>query len=112
MNEIEKRNCDHNHDKYVTTPEFNKLTPENFAAAILAQVNLASKSDIANFAKKTDLDDKLKDLNKYVTSNKRKHLVGEKELKILQRLDASLFIVQSYLTFQPICKTISLFPGF
>ena len=23
---------DHNHDKYTTTPEFNKLTAENFAA--------------------------------------------------------------------------------
>ena len=23
---------DHNHDKYITTPEFNKLTSENFAA--------------------------------------------------------------------------------
>ena len=78
MNEIEKRNSDHNHDKYSTTPEFNKLAPENFAAR-LAQVNLASKSDIANFAKNTDFDDKLKDLNKNVTSNKTKHLVGDKK---------------------------------
>ena len=30
------------HSKYVTTPEFNKLTAENFAAR-LAQSNLASK---------------------------------------------------------------------
>ena len=42
-----------NTDKYITTQEFNKLTPEN-CPAILAQVNLASKSDIANFVKKTD----------------------------------------------------------
>ena len=47
---------DHDHDKYITTPEFNKLTLENFAAR-LAQANLASKSDIADFVKKTDFDD-------------------------------------------------------
>ena len=51
VNEIEKKITDHKHDKYITTPEFNKLTAENFAAR-LAQVNLVSKIDIANFAKK------------------------------------------------------------
>ena len=65
INEIEKKITDHNHDKYITTPEFNKLTSENFAAR-LKQANLASKSDIANFVNKTDFDNKLKD----VTSNK------------------------------------------
>ena len=44
--------------KYITTPEFNKSTAKNFAAR-LAQANLASKSDIVNFVKKTDFDDKL-----------------------------------------------------
>ena len=34
----------------ITTQEYNKLTSENFTAR-LAQVNLASKSDIANFVK-------------------------------------------------------------
>ena len=42
-----------NTDKYITTQEFNKLTSEN-CPVIIAQVNLASKSDIANFVKKTD----------------------------------------------------------
>ena len=65
INEIEKKITDHNHDKYITTPEFNKLTSENFAAR-LKQANLASKSDIANFVNKTDFNNKLKD----VTSNK------------------------------------------
>ena len=59
INEIEKKTSDHNYDKYITTPEFNKLTAESFAAR-LAQANLASKSDITNFVKKTDFDDKLK----------------------------------------------------
>ena len=28
-----KKNTDHNHDKYITTPEFNKPTAENFDAS-------------------------------------------------------------------------------
>ena len=28
INEIEKKITDHSHDKYITTPEFNKLTAE------------------------------------------------------------------------------------
>ena len=52
---------DHNHDKYISTPEFNKLTSENFAAR-LKQANLASKSEIANFLNKTDFHNKLKDV--------------------------------------------------
>ena len=63
INEIGKKITDHDHDKYIITPEFLKLTAENFAAR-LAQANLASKSDIVNFVKKTDFDDKLKNLNK------------------------------------------------
>ena len=46
-----KKMTDHHHDKYNTTPEFNKLTTENFATR-LAQANLASKSHISNFLKK------------------------------------------------------------
>ena len=81
ISEIEKKITDHDHDIYVTTPEFNKLTAENFAAR-LAQANLASKSDIANFVKKNpDFYDKLKDLNKKVTSNETKDFLVENELK-------------------------------
>ena len=47
---------------------------ENFAAR-LAQTNLASNNDIADFVKKSDFDDKkLKNLNKKVTSNKARHI--------------------------------------
>ena len=71
ISEIENKiTADHDHGKYVTTQEFNKLTSENFTAT-LAQSNLASKSDIANFIKNTDFDDELKTLNKNVTSNKK-----------------------------------------
>ena len=62
-----------------------------------AQENLASKSDFANFIKKTDFDGKLKHLNKKVTSNKTKHLLVENELLKLQIFDSSLCIGQSYL---------------
>ena len=36
---------DHNHDKYITIPEFNRLTTENFKAR-LAQENLITKTDL------------------------------------------------------------------
>ena len=39
LNEIEKKITDLSHDRYSTTPEFNKLTAENFTAR-LAQENL------------------------------------------------------------------------
>ena len=51
INEIEKKITNHDHDKYITTQEFNKLTSDNFTAR-LAQANLASKNDIANFIKR------------------------------------------------------------
>ena len=42
---------DHDHGKYITTQEFNKLTSENIYAR-LAQENLGSRSDIVDFEKK------------------------------------------------------------
>ena len=73
---------DHGYYRYIATQEFNKLTSGIFAAR-LAKVNLASKTDIANFVKQADFDDKLKNLNKNVTSNKTKHIFVENELKEL-----------------------------
>ena len=57
-----KITADHDHDKYITNKE---LTLKNFSARP-KQANLASKSDIANFVKTTDFDNKLKS----VTSNR------------------------------------------
>ena len=66
---------------------------------------------MTNFVNKTDFDDKLKNLNKKVTSNKTKHLLVENDLKELQTFDSSLFIGRTYfnndraqlfLIFQPI----------
>ena len=57
--EIEKQINDHNHsNKYSTTQGFNKLTSEKLWCKIQT-ANLASKNDIANFVKKTYVDEKL-----------------------------------------------------
>ena len=49
----------HDHDKYVTTQEFSKLTAQSFTSR-LAETSLARKNDIANFIKKTGFDNKFK----------------------------------------------------
>ena len=60
----ERKIIDHDHDKYITTEEFSKLTSDTFTAR-LAQANLASKYDSVDFIKKkTDFEDKPKNLNK------------------------------------------------
>ena len=63
---------------------------DNFAV-ILAQAKLAAKADLADFVKKTDFDDKLKNLNKKVTSNKTEHLPVEIELQKLQTFVKSFY---------------------
>ena len=60
---MEKKITDRDHDKYITTPEFNMLTAEN-VAAIFQQGNLASKSVISNCVNKADLDTNLLSLIK------------------------------------------------
>ena len=44
ISEIEKKNTDHNHDKYITTPEFNNLAAGVFSTR-LARANLITKTD-------------------------------------------------------------------
>ena len=45
--EIEKKVTNQNHDRYITTSEFNKLTTEDFAAR-LAQANFITNTDFGN----------------------------------------------------------------
>ena len=101
ITELEKKVTDHNHDKYVTTPEFNTLAADVFNAR-LAQANLITK---------TDFDAKLSSLNRKTTANKSKHFLVENELKKLKTFDSSYFMgkshfdedgTQNYLVFQPI----------
>ena len=62
-----------NHDKYSTTPEFNKLTAENFTARLKQ----------ADQVTKTDFNNELKNFNKQITSNKTKLLEVQKKLNSL-----------------------------
>ena len=81
LKEIEKKVTHHNHDKYITTPEFNKFTAEIFAPR-LAQTNLITK---------TDFNTKLIRLHRKNNSNKTKYLLVENELKELHTFDSSYF---------------------
>ena len=83
---LKKKKNDHDHDKCITTPEFNKLRATNFAAR-LAEANLASKVIwlIVKIVKKTNFDDKLKNLNKKITSNKTRDLERKTKLDDLEK---------------------------
>ena len=52
-----KKKLYHEHGKCITTQQCNKLTAYKFAAR-LAQTNLPTTADIANFVKATDFDNK------------------------------------------------------
>ena len=102
ITEIEKTLTDYNHDKYITSTEFNALAADVFNA-ILAQTNLITKTDFAKFWS----------LNRKITANKSKKLLSENELKKLKPFDSSYFIgkshfeedgTQNYLVFQPLNK--------
>ena len=86
MGEIEKKIPDHS--KYSTTSDFNKLAVENFAER-LKEAKLATKSDIDNFIKDTDVDDKLGKYNK-ISSNKTKLLQIRQNLKRGNRIKCSV----------------------
>ena len=68
INESEKKITDHDHDKFITTSKFNKLAVERFTGK-LKQTNLVTK---------TDFNNKLTNFNKWITSNRTKHLEVEK----------------------------------
>ena len=101
ISDIENKITDHNHGKYITTLEFNRLTTENFKTR-LSQGNLITK---------TDLGIELKKSSDRATSSKSKHLHDESELK--KTFDSSYFKgkshleedgTQNYLVFQPIYR--------
>ena len=70
--------------KQVTSLRFNKLTAKNVTAR-LAQTNLASENDIANFLRNTGFYDKLKSFNERIASNKTKQVLVENELNELSK---------------------------
>ena len=107
VTEIEKKLNNHNHDKYIDNPEFNKLAADVFNART-AQANLITK---------TDFDSKLSNLNRKITKTKTDHLRVQNELNKLKTFDSSYFIgkshfeedgTQNYLVFQPISRYFKL----
>ena len=65
VTDIKNKLNNHNHDKYITTPEFNTLAGDVFNAR-LAEANLITK---------TDFDAKLSSHNRKITENKTKRLL-------------------------------------
>ena len=110
ISELEKKLTDHDHDKYITNPEFNSVAANVFNAG-LAQANLITK---------TDFDAKLSIVNRKITLNKSKHLLVENELKKLKTFDWSYFIdkshfeediTQNYLAFHPMYRYFKIVAG-
>ena len=104
ISEIENKVNNHNHDKYITTPEFNTLAADVFKARLAAQTDLI---------RKPEFDFKFKEISDRVIKNKTKHLLVENKLKKLQKFDAAYFRgkshfeeddTQNYLVFQPMYK--------
>ena len=107
VTEIENKLNNHNHDKYITTPEFNTLAADAFNAR-LPRANLVTKADF---------DAKLSSFNRKITSNKTRHILVEIELKKLKTFDLSYFIgkshfeedgTQNYLVFQLLNKYLKI----
>ena len=86
LTELEKKLTNHNHDKYITTPEFNTVAAKVLNAR-LGQANLITK---------TDFNAKLSSLNRNINSNKTKNLLVENELKKLKTFDSTYFIGKSH----------------
>ena len=76
ITEIKKNLNDHNHGKYITTPEFNTLAADVFNAR-LAQANLVIK---------TDFDNTVLTLNNKIAVNKTKNESIENQLKSKKHL--------------------------
>ena len=81
ITEIEKKITDHDHDKYITTPDFNNFSERVFTAR-LAQANLITKADF---------DDKVKSFKQKINFKKQKNLLVENELKKQQTFDSIYF---------------------
>ena len=64
ISEIENKVNDHNHDKYITTPEFNTMAADVFKARLAAQTDSV---------RKPDFDLKLKSISNRVTKSNTKY---------------------------------------
>ena len=107
VTETENKLNNHNHDKYITTLEFNTLAADVFNAR-LKQANLLVKIFFDNIV--SSLDSK-------IAANKTKNESIENELKKLKIFDSSYFVGKSHfeedgtqncLVFQPINRYFKL----
>ena len=97
--EIENKLNNHNHDKYITTLEFNTLAADVFNAR-LSQASLV---------RKTNFDNTVSSLNSKIAEIKTKNESIENEFKKLKTFDLGYFtgkshfedVAQNYLVFQP-----------
>ena len=107
ITETENKLNNHNHDKNITTPEFNTLAADVFNARLA----------LANLVAKTNFDDTVSSLGSRIAANKTKKELIENEFKKLKIFDSSYFIgkshfeensTQNYLVFQPINRYFKL----
>ena len=73
ITETEKKPTDHDHAKYITTPEFNTMAANIFNARLA----------LANLVTKTDFDNSIWSLDNKIEANKTKNKSIENELKKL-----------------------------
>ena len=100
-----------NHDKYIITPEYNKVTAENFTA-ILKQASLVTK---------TNFDKELTSFNRKITWDRTKYLEFQKKLNNLITKVYNFFLGRIYFTsndgsqnafvYQPTLNTLELKKG-
>ena len=96
---IEKKLTDHNHDKHITTPQFNTLAASVFHAKLI----------LTSLIIKTDFDAKLSSLNRKITAKKEKHLLVENEINILKKVFLELFQEIFFLMEKTVYKIIQYF---
>ena len=110
VTETENELNNHNHDKYITTSEFDTLAADVFNVR-LAQANLITK---------TEFDAKFSRINRKITENKTENVLVKNQLNKLKTFDSSYFIgkshfeedgTQNYLVFQPIVRYFKILPN-
>ena len=88
VTEIENKLNNHNHDKYITTSEFNTLAADVFNSR-LSQANL-----VTNLVTITVFDNTVSSLDSKIAENKTKNKSIKNELKKLKTLDLSYLLVR------------------
>ena len=86
VTEIENKLNNHDHDKYITTPELNTLAADVFNAR-LKQANLVTK---------TNFDNTVSSLDSEIATNKTKNESIETDFKKLKKFDSNYFIGTSH----------------